>query len=687
MIGPEAGERGDALSARSVSLLVGLGAAVRLALLLRGAGLSGDEAAIAVNALSIRHGEFPVYYAGQSFMGAAGDAYLTGLAYFVLGVAPATLELVALLLAVAWTALVVRFVWEAWGARAAGFAALWLAIPPELVLWWSQEARPHYQLPLVLGVLELLVARRVPGSSPPAAARRLAVLGLLVGLGYWTNFLSIVYLPAVVLRLALGGYRPRSLAECALPALGFAFGAAPHLLYTLHRGSPVAPFDIGAGAAGILARLPSLAQAWPVLLGIPTHVGVRAAALLAVGLTLLYLVLAAAAVWASRGRPRAWGADLAALGAVIAVNVGALVVSRYGDLLWPRVFYLSPVWTALPGIAALGLTVLPGRWASALVALTFLGTHAAGLAGGLLRGDPPLPALILVERAPLRVQRAAAEALVRDGAVRVYETGHGRRDVIAVSAERVIVSNSYEEAVPRYARAVDGAPPVTVAWWVNRPAPALEQSLAALGAGFEYRAYAPLGGVYAHFDVAPRPVRELDPETLRVTASESALRAAWVLDRDAATSWRTEGAMRGGEWLEIDLGDVRPLAMVRWLPRVYQEAPGGVVVECLRGPARLAATPRRARVRGPALLVGRAPDGARAERPRRASGPSNSRPPRADHADRLGQPLALDGHRALRLRRRPLRSRRARGLGRRRRPRGGRSQDRDPAALRGSRVG
>jgi hypothetical protein len=102
--------------------------------------------------------------------------------------------------------------------------------------------------------------------------------------------------------------------------------------------------------------------------------------------------------------------------------------------------------------------------------------------------------------------------------------------------------------------------------------------LAALGAGFEYRAY-PLGGAYVRFVVQPLPLRELDPDALQVTASESAARAAWILDRDAATAWRTAGPMRGGEWIEVDLGAVHPVVMVRWLPRVYEEAPSGVALD------------------------------------------------------------------------------------------------------------
>jgi hypothetical protein len=562
-----------------VSILVGLGALVRLALLLRGSGVSGDEAAIGVNGLAIRHGEFPIYFAGQSFMGAAGDAYLAGLAYIVLGVAPVTLELVGVLLSIAWAALVVRLVWEAWGSRAAAYAALWLAVPPDFVLWWAQEARPHYHLPLVLGVLGLLLARRVPGSSPATAARRLLVLGLLMGLAYWTNFLSIVYLPAVLLRLALGRYRPRSFRELALPPLGFALGALPHLLYTWHQNSPIPPFDVGAGVAGVLARLPSLARAWPVLLGVPLELAGPALLLLAAAFTAMYLGLAAVAASPSRGDTRQRRADLAALCCVIAVNLGAVLVSRYGDLLWPRVFYLTPIWTALPGVAAAGLATLPGRRLAPLVATLLIAIHAAGIARGLLRNNPPLPASILVERAPVAVQQGTAAALARDGTVRLYESGHGRRDLTFVSAERVIVSSHYEDALPRHARAVDGAPPATMAWWVDRPSSALEHTLAALGAGFEYRAYPPLGGTYARFTMPPEPLRELDPDTLHATASESPARAAWILDRDAATAWRTVGPMRGEEWVEVDLGGVWSIAMVRWLPRVYEETPAGVAVD------------------------------------------------------------------------------------------------------------
>src|SRR6185436_2947505 len=102
----------------------------------------------------------------------------------------------------------------------------------------------------------------------PAAARRLLALGLVIGLGYWTNPLAIVYCPAVLLYLVAGRYRPRSILEVILPLLGFGLGAFPHLLHAIPRGGASPPFP-GSGVPGIISHLASLGQAWPILLGVP----------------------------------------------------------------------------------------------------------------------------------------------------------------------------------------------------------------------------------------------------------------------------------------------------------------------------------------------------------------------------------------------------------------------------------
>ena len=146
-----------------------------------------------------------------------------------------------------------------------------------------------------------------------------------------------------------------------------------------------------------------------------------------------------------------------------------------------------------------------------------------------------------------------------------------------LSLERVICSDPYQEIYPPYALAVDGAE--SVGWWTRGPSPVLEANLAVVGVGFRYRQGGPLGGAYGDFTRPSPPLRELDADRLRVTASDEARAAGWMTDRDARTVWRTARPKRGGEWIEVDLGAVEPVALVRWLPGSYQEVPGGLTLD------------------------------------------------------------------------------------------------------------
>ena len=146
-----------------------------------------------------------------------------------------------------------------------------------------------------------------------------------------------------------------------------------------------------------------------------------------------------------------------------------------------------------------------------------------------------------------------------------------------LSNGRIVVSDPYQEGYPPSARAVDGAP--HVGWWFGGRHDAFEANLAALGVRSTFRPLGPWGGAYVNFALPAQRLRELDPGTLRVTASPNPEAAAHVLDRDALTSWSSGGPRRGGEWIQVDLGRIEPVALVRWFPRVFQEVPSGLRLE------------------------------------------------------------------------------------------------------------
>jgi hypothetical protein len=119
--------------------------------LLRFPRLWYDVATTGVMGLAVLRGQFPVYFFGQPFMGAFGDAYLAAPLYLLFGVSARTLELLPVLLSVVWLALMARLALEAFGPRAALFSLLVLVVPPDYLLHWSHEARPHCILLLPLG--------------------------------------------------------------------------------------------------------------------------------------------------------------------------------------------------------------------------------------------------------------------------------------------------------------------------------------------------------------------------------------------------------------------------------------------------------------------------------------------------------------------------------------------------------
>ena len=555
-------------------LLVALGAGVVLRLLLlRLPRLWYDEATSGLLGLSVLRGELPTYFFGQSFMGAL-DGYLAAPVFWLLGVSARTLELVPVLLALVGVGLTVRLAHDAFGARAALFTAVLLALPPDFLLFWSHEARNHYPLTMIFGSLALLLALRAPAARRGRAVVLFALLGGALGLGFWTNFLSLVYFPAIAVLLLRRGVRPLVPGILA-GAPAFALGSLPHWLYGVPHGTAMPPPGRPVPLGVVLAHLRFFGRtAWPIVAGVPQHVRDTA---LGIGLTLalgaVYLTAMLAALRGSRRAVPPAAAAALALVVLACTNVGIAAVTRYGRGLDDNdPHYLLPLYTALPPLLGWFLSRLLDRRRAIGLTAALLLVHALGALEGSFANLHP--AIAAAERAELAGQLESVASLERDGIHRVYDSDAAGRIVTFLADARVIVSNPYEEIRPAFARAVDGGS--TVGWWMPRRAPLLEAHFAALGLRVLFQRRSALGGTYEGFTLVAPPVREVPAEGLRITASDGSDATGRMTDRIGATLWSTSHPQRGGEWVQIDLGAVVPVALVRWLPGTYQEVPRGL---------------------------------------------------------------------------------------------------------------
>jgi hypothetical protein len=553
---------------------VAVGALVRMALL-RAPSIWHDETTTGLMGLAVLRGDFPVYFFGQPFMGAL-DAYLAAPLYLTFGPSVRTLKVLPLVLVLAWMALTVCLAWQGFGRRAATFTAALLALPPDFLLSWSLEARTHYQLSVALGTLALLLALRVPAGSRRSTLVGFGVLGGVLGLAFWTNFLSLVFFPSVAILLLRRGL-PLLIPGLAIAAAGFTLGSLPHWVYGLQHETALPPPGGWIGLAGVLENLRAAARvSWPIIAGVPEPLRERRAGiLLAAALAVLYaLVFALAARAVRRGAPRARPVGLA-LGALVVLNVSVAVGTQYGlrlDDLDQK--YLLPAYTALPVLLGGGLAEFPLA-AGATLAGGLLAVQGLGATLGTLQALTPA-AVARVEKERQR-QRQAIALMEKEGPRRLYTNGAGIQILTFLSNGRVVASDHYQEGYLPYARAVDGAE--AVGWWLPGSDPGLGETLTALGARFEVRRFGDFGDAFVNFALPPQGLREIDPRTLAVTAGLNATEARSTVDREAATFWSSGQAMRGGEWFQVDLGRVEPVTLIRWLPRVYQEVPAGVMVE------------------------------------------------------------------------------------------------------------
>ena len=560
------------MTSRAVLGALAAGAFVRLALLAIPRAWY-DEATTGLMGLGVLRGHFPVYFFGQPFMGAL-DAYLAAPVYLVLGTTFVTLKLLPVLLSIVWAALAARLAWDLGGARAAWWTAVLLVIPPDFLLYWAHQARTHYPLGLVLGTLGLLLGRRA-GSAPwPRAVILFCLLGFVLGLGFWTNFLVLVFFPAVALVAAQGG--AGGLARGALLAIpAFVLGSLPHWLYGLPHGTAIPSGGRTISLGDVVSHLRVFGEvSWPILTGVP--VSVRAT-WLGVALTLGMAVLYGAALFeAVRGRrtPAPAGRWLGVALVLLAVtNVGVAVGTVYGRALDDHdQRYLLPMYAAL--LPLLGVWLARGATARArILAFAVVLVQVGGAVTGTLQSFAPTVAADLAVRANAR--QRVADKLAAEGPRHVYDRNPSTRLLTFLSGGRVIFSDPAQETVVEHALAVDGAP--RVGW--SAGSRQLEASLAALGVKAELRALDRRGAVYVDFTVPDRGLVELDPSLFRVDASATPDQGGSVADRRADTLWGTTGPQRGGEWLRVDLGTTTRVALVRWLPRAFQEVPRGIRLE------------------------------------------------------------------------------------------------------------
>ena len=537
--------------------------------------LDADEAVVGLMAKHIMEGTaYPVFYYGQHYMGSLEAILVAGVFSFS-GVSSWGVKLVPLLFSLAFIPLLYRLVLLIATQRAARFAALLAAIPPATLVVWSGKARGGFIEILVLGVLSLLVL--VPWlRAPQPKARGIALMGAILGLGWWVNNQIIYFmLPVgfcILARLIREPGALSSIGQSLTIGLGaFFVGGFPYWYYNLRNDFvSFEMFGSASNSRGVLAHLHGLVyEAQPILLGARKYWSTRD---LYSGSSVLvasvYGLLALVWVWTRRGqllRLLRFELDRASLqelaGLVLLAAGGVFVCSSFGALARaPR--YLLPAYVGIFMVAAFSLEAIASyrRWLASALLCVLLTLHllSAYVHGRQLPGEP----IVLNRNRVAKSHTELIDFLVAHEMhwVRTdYWIGHR----VAFESNEQVKFVSFGEhrdcRVPEYCER--GADPDFTRFMplvlVNDQVPVVRHGLERRGFTFKLKR---LSGYILLYDIKSRynDLRSLTLESPKITASHNAAEGMNALDGDLTTRWGSAAPQSDSMWFKVMFSEPSP---------------------------------------------------------------------------------------------------------------------------------
>ncbi len=173
-------------------------------------------------------GEWTVFYWGQHYLGSIG-AVLAAIPLWIFGASPLALKLVPLTMFLGFVYIHQRLAREILPRSASFWATAMVGCSPAFLMIWSMKSR-GYMPAFLFGAAALWIAARI--LRDPDRRSRYAWLGLLLGLGWWSQFLIAVYIFPIAVMLLLVDER-RAIRHLPSLTLAFLAGSLPFWVYNI----------------------------------------------------------------------------------------------------------------------------------------------------------------------------------------------------------------------------------------------------------------------------------------------------------------------------------------------------------------------------------------------------------------------------------------------------------------------
>ncbi|MEW6186944.1 MAG: glycosyltransferase family 39 protein, partial [Thermodesulfobacteriota bacterium] len=560
-----------------------LGAGLRFIFLLT-PFMDSDQA---INGLMARHilgGEFPFFFYGQDYCGSI-EAYLISTVFFFLGISRFTLNTAIGLQSLFFIVCIYFLARIIFNRKTALISALFAALSSYYLIFHSVLARSAYiEIPL-FGTLVFIMGLRAMGSDL-SRERHFLFLGLLGGLGVWTHFLLIYYLPPLFLFFLLNDRWFWVRRPVFFLVVGLILGGLP--LWTHNWVQPLATWHYlmetsGGGEALWTSLKDFFLIRFPEILGLRNNETEKfiipyffSALYLIYLVFFLFLLIEEIKNLLDPGKRKAeirQGPFLL----ILFIFMFPLIFSFSGFAAAHTSRYLMPVFSVLPVFFALLVRKL--RTVSLALAFLFAAAHLFANVYGTLSRSP------LFSDPQMNQFRQARE---HDQGLLSYLKGKGLNRLYCQdywtsvrltfdSREEIIFAAPVGDRYPKYASLIDSDPGAAFIFPGDNPD--FEATLKSIGGTYE-KGQAFGHSVYYRFSPPQFDYIEIFPFPLSAVDPRGGINGTALFDRDLRTRWSSGALQSPGISLRIDLGRIVPdLGQITLLSGKMEDLPRGLRME------------------------------------------------------------------------------------------------------------
>lgn len=210
---------------------------------------NSDEATMGLAAIHIQHGEFPIFFYGQNYMGVL-EAYLAAPLFSLFGASIFLLRLALLLLFTLFLVTMYLLARTLYTKNFALFLIILLSLGSNAVLSRELSAIGGYVETLLFAALSFLIAAWLALPSPGVGRRvwlwrslGYCAWGLVIGLGVWSDLLILPLALCSGLVLCVFCWREMLRGGVLLLLLFFFLGSLPFFVYNIHAAPGQTTFD------------------------------------------------------------------------------------------------------------------------------------------------------------------------------------------------------------------------------------------------------------------------------------------------------------------------------------------------------------------------------------------------------------------------------------------------------------